>query len=151
MTHAASSNAVGHASLSHFLQGLPGIEASWNWMRGVATGVAGMLVARPLAQLYLHGPRQLGFWGGSEEADICAHLTGSPADFWRSSLDTEQECAARIRRDFEGWYTLVMVGLYFAGGIGILVHFCHGRRPVHIQVLAPPPYSTGKNEGTTAD
>jgi hypothetical protein len=70
-------------------------------------------IMRPLAVLYLYGPRQLGFWGGTEPADICAIKSDHSALFWAQHMD---ECLARIERDF---YSLVVA--LWAASVGLFV------------------------------
>ena len=55
-------------------------------------------VVAPLRRLYLGGPRSLGFWGGMALADICAHMSGVPAEFWRARGEQGEQCDALVHR-----------------------------------------------------
>lgn len=54
-------------------------------------------VHTPVAYLYVHGPRWLGFWEGLDLPDICAGLTMVPAKEWAGGR-AEVLCAALVER-----------------------------------------------------
>jgi hypothetical protein len=91
----------------------PWMVATFSHMRTVAASIGTLLLTRPLAYVYLHGPRQLYMWGGLGSPDICAALSGSPAEFWNSTEANRAECDVRIARDFHGWLTLFGVVTYY--------------------------------------
>lgn len=91
----------------------PWLAATVGQARVMAAGAVTLLLTRPLAYVYLYGPRQLGMWGGMSTPDICASLSGSPAEFWSSTNATLAECDERIARDFHGWLALFGVAAYY--------------------------------------
>lgn len=64
----------------------------------VGTVYEGAVVA-PLRRLYLGGPRSIGFWGGMALTDICARMSGVPAEFWRARGEQGEQCDALVRRE----------------------------------------------------
>lgn len=74
----------------------------------------GAVVLKPLAWLYLNGPRGWGFWGGASLPDICAQLTNTRAQFWNSETATQAECADIVERHY--WsYVVLASSLGYAG------------------------------------
>ncbi len=70
------------------------------------------IVIWPVERLYRHGPSVLGmgFWRGTESADICAAITGVSAKHW---IDNEAECERRIEADIRSYVVLLETVLYF--------------------------------------
>ena len=68
-----------------------------------------------LRQLYVHGPRWSGFWGGAELSDICAELTGAPSRFWAHHT---QQCLELVDRRVES----VRLMVRFVAVVGLLWH-----------------------------
>ncbi len=66
----------------------------------------------PLFNLYFFGPRigSYGFWQGRELHDICAEMTGIPADHWRANRST---CESLIANRFEAYVVVITVLAYF--------------------------------------
>lgn len=60
----------------------------WNW----AASLYEKTVVRMCARFYMAWRWRLADW-----PDICASLTGSPADFW---VKNPEECSRRIAKDF---------------------------------------------------
>jgi hypothetical protein len=93
------------------------VQQAWEWplevARYCAQSATSALVVRPLAWLYLQGPRSLGFWGGSDPEDICGQLTNTDADFWTLSGDNKHMCITTIERHFNSWVVLAMTATYF--------------------------------------
>lgn len=71
---------------------------------------------KPLALIYLKGPRIMGFgmWSGMDAADICAELTGVSAIYWDKERDV---CLSHIEKKFDafviGVSTLIVVALTY--------------------------------------
>lgn len=65
-------------------------------------------IVRPLAKLYLYGPRfgGYGFWQGMADTDICTALNSghNPSSFWSKNIG---ECHDMIARDFNAWLVFV--------------------------------------------
>lgn len=72
------------------------------------TEIYNFLIVRPLARLYLYGPRfgGYGFWQGMTDTDICTALNSghNPSSFWSKNLP---ECHEMIARDFNAWLVFV--------------------------------------------
>jgi len=82
--------------------------SSWpTWLSQPLTAVYQRLCVRPLARLYLLGPKALGFWQGAQPEQMCSTLTASPATFWTQSLTTRQECHRLIGVHFQSYLVLV--------------------------------------------
>lgn len=70
-------------------------------------------VVKPLFWLYAYGPKGLGMWSGATNQTICARLAPAvSSEFW-THPETEEECAAMVRRDLDSWLVVVQVGVYF--------------------------------------
>jgi hypothetical protein len=67
---------------------------------------AGTVLLKPLAWLYLEGPRAFGFWGGATMADICAQLTNTRAQFWNTEAGAAAECADIVHRHYWSYVVL---------------------------------------------
>jgi len=98
----------------------------WDWYpistgRAIVLGAANALLVRPLAWLYLHGPRSVGFWGGATAPEICAQLTGTQEQFWTRSQENAEECSGLIQRHFWSWLVLGTTATYF---MIVLVTLC---------------------------
>lgn len=70
-----------------------------------------MLVAvhAPLKLMYRNAPAALGGWDGRDDADVCAQLTGSKADFWHVN---PRECEDMIERHFMARFTMLLCAAY---------------------------------------
>lgn len=88
-------------------------------------------VVKPLARLYLWGPRMgnFGFWGGQTLHDICAQITSVSSDFWIKHPD---ECLVTISKSFYSLlilfesvlyvvfiYKVVQLGYWLVGLVGM--------------------------------
>ncbi len=108
---------------------------------------ANALAIRPLAWLYLQGPRAIGFWGGLAPGDICAQLTNTHAEFWQQSEGNQQECMDTIYRHFWSWLVLGTTVSYFLI-VFVLLWTCwkrrFGQRPLPPQIVVV--HSTEKNQ-----
>jgi hypothetical protein len=76
--------------------------------------VVNVLVVRPLASLYLHGPLMLGCWGGLDAGSICSHMSPhTTAGFWDRNEESMRECHHMIESHFFGWLVLARTICYF--------------------------------------
>ena len=76
-------------------------------------------VVAPLRRLYLGGPRSLGFWGGMALADICARMSGVPAEFWRARGEQGEQCDALVRRELAAFVVGVEAVVCTLGAIAL--------------------------------
>jgi hypothetical protein len=88
----------------------------FGWLLTFATMLYTNLFVRPLAELYMKGPKLfgMGMWEGMDPIDICAEISGFPSSHWAMH---EEECLEKIRSKFESvvvvvWTTLVLLILY---------------------------------------
>jgi hypothetical protein len=72
----------------------------------------GAVLLKPLAWLYLDGPRAWGFWGGATLPDICAQLTNTRSEFWNSNAATLDECTDIVERHYWSYVVLVSSAAY---------------------------------------
>lgn len=97
-------------------QGVPGgVFAQWT---------AGAVLLKPLAWLYLEGPRAWGFWGGATFPDICAQLTNTRAQFWEQSADASAECVSIVQRHYWSYVVLVSSVSYAASLVWLMRRCC---------------------------
>jgi hypothetical protein len=66
-----------------------------------------VFLLKPLAWLYLDGPRAWGFWGGTPLADICAQLTNTRSQFWSTDDKAMSECSSIVQRHYWSYVVLV--------------------------------------------
>lgn len=78
----------------------------------VAQWTASNILLKPLAWLYLEGPRAWGFWGGATFADICAQLTNTRAQFWEQSDSASAECQDIVQRHYWSYVVLASTVSY---------------------------------------
>lgn len=64
----------------------------------------------PLKNLYLHGPKFLGFWEGKENSDICEKISGVNSNFWKYN---RIECDNMIDKKFNSLIVVIQVSFYF--------------------------------------
>lgn len=113
-------------------------EPTWGWWNCTVGAVRRwthtalvLVVQRPLAHLYLHGPSVLGFWGGVEPETVCARLTGTNPSHWVSTPDNLHECYDIIDRNFRSWMVLATTVAYFVcalTAVWLVYQRCCGRR-----------------------
>lgn len=125
------------------------VEPSWGWWNctvGVIQrwGHAALVIVvqRPLAQLYLHGPSMLGFWGGIEPEAVCARLTGTNSQHWTTSPENTIACHDLIDRNFQSWMVLATTIAYFSCALMLLwmvSQWCCNRRRYHYHPLPQLP------------
>ena len=84
-------------------------NGSCSVLRAAAANMYAAAVGRPLATVYLKGPRWAGCWAGRDPTDICAALTNVDAMHWRQE---SAECARVIFREFESWQVLLNTVMY---------------------------------------
>ena len=70
-----------------------------------------MLLKHAYRQLYLWGPRALGFWGGAEQQDICSSITSVSGSFWARNAAA---CADLIDRRIQSVVVLVRAAVITA-------------------------------------
>lgn len=101
---------VDHAS--HHVPG--GIIGKWS---------ASTIFLKPLAWLYLEGPRTFGFWGGAAMSDICSQLTNTRSQFWNSE-PASLECAEIVQRHYWSYVVLASSISYVAVIVWTIKHAC---------------------------
>ena len=67
-------------------------------------------VSRPLINLYLLGPTQLGFWGGKSLPDMCAEISQAKASFW---ISNPEECTDLVQHKVGSFLVLTETLIYF--------------------------------------
>lgn len=86
---------------------------------------ASTILLKPLAWLYLEGPRAWGFWGGSTFPDICAQLTNTRAQFWQQSAETSAECIDIVQKHYWSYVVLASSVSYAVSLVWILRRCCN--------------------------
>jgi len=91
------------------------------WVPGGVVGqwTASNILLKPLAWLYLEGPRAWGFWGGATLPDICAQLTNTRAQFWNEESTAFRECEDIVQRHY--WSYVVLAS---SVGYAVAVVWC---------------------------
>lgn len=71
-------------------------------------------IVRPLTNLYLNGPKLLGFWGGLDPEDICHQLTDSPSRYFvDADGGVTPQCQEMIHVRFQFWLVLLYTASYW--------------------------------------
>ena len=117
-----------------------------SWVRSLGALLNNVLLRVPLFALYVMAPSYMdwGGWSNAPEAEICARVTGAPAEFWAINA---HDCRALIRHRFEAYFQsmelIVYLGLLAIGmawvvcSCGIYASaWCYYRR---IRQLIPSP------------
>ena len=71
----------------------------------------------PLNKIYFHGPTWLGFWGGKQACDMCAHLTKITAEHW---MDNPEVCRSLLSSQFNSFVTMFEFSIYWTLVVAIL-------------------------------
>lgn len=75
----------------------------------VVYAIYDVMVRKPLRKFYF-----LSMYEGKRDEDICAQVTGHPAEFYASSPENMAECIGRLDRLFQSWDSAAMFLVHFS-------------------------------------
>lgn len=79
------------------------------WLYQLGSAINNLFVGNPLRRLYHDGPTVFGFWGGIDNAHICASLSNAPISLWNAN---PVECVELVERHFVSMYTVINFFIY---------------------------------------